>query len=182
MIRLFHVSETPDTKVFEPRSPTREDLDPNSRMVWAIAEDKIRNYLLPRDCPRVTFYATRESSPRDVERLMGYGGAKAVVAVESKWLPRILETVLYVYEFDPAGFVLEDEIAGYYIATTPQKPVAVTRVDNIPGELLKQPVELRIMPNLWGLRDEVVQSTLGFSIIRMANATPREAPNLTRNI
>ena len=37
-MRLFHVSEESDIKVFEPRIPTREDLDQNKGLVWAINE------------------------------------------------------------------------------------------------------------------------------------------------
>lgn len=39
--------------------------------------------------------------------------------------------------------------------------------------ILQRGVELRILPNLWSLRDAVVESTLEFSIIRWRNALPR---------
>jgi hypothetical protein len=50
---LFHVSEEPAVAEFSPR-PSQYTQDP---VVWAVHDDKIRNYLLPRDCPRVTCYA-----------------------------------------------------------------------------------------------------------------------------
>ena len=31
-------------------------------------------------------------------------------------------TTLYLYEFDPREFVLQDDIAGYYVAKTTQYP------------------------------------------------------------
>ena len=42
--------------------------------------------------------------------------------------------------------------------------------DDLILELLNRGVELRIVPSLWPLRDEVVKSTLQFSLIRMRNA------------
>lgn len=48
-MRLFHVSEEPDIKVFEPRLPTRKDLNQNIGLVWAIDEARLPNFLTPRD-------------------------------------------------------------------------------------------------------------------------------------
>ena len=64
MPRLFHVSDVSGIQVFEPRmSRTGEAL------VWAIEESKLANYLLPRDCPRVTFYAKPDTTKEvDVEK------------------------------------------------------------------------------------------------------------------
>ena len=41
------------------------------------------------------------------------------------------------------------------------------------SELRRRGVELRVLPNLWPLRDVVIASSLQFSIIRMRNALPR---------
>lgn len=35
-MRLFHVREEPDIHFFEPRIPSRNDLDKNVGLVWAI--------------------------------------------------------------------------------------------------------------------------------------------------
>ncbi len=49
---LFHVSEESGIKRFEPRA-----LEGGGKpVVWAIDDARLRNYLVPRDCPRVTFY------------------------------------------------------------------------------------------------------------------------------
>jgi len=61
---LFHVSETPGIERFEPR-PSSYVPDP---VVWAIDADRLRNYLVPRECPRVTFYAGPETTAADVGR------------------------------------------------------------------------------------------------------------------
>ena len=61
---LFHVSEELGIERFEPRpSPSADE-----PVVWAIDADRLRNYLLPRDCPRVTYYAGRATAAADVER------------------------------------------------------------------------------------------------------------------
>ena len=58
--RLYHVSETPDLTQFEPRVDAR-----GRNLVWAIGESRLHNYLLPRDCPRITYYATAATSAAD---------------------------------------------------------------------------------------------------------------------
>jgi hypothetical protein len=52
-------------------------------------------------------------------------------------------------------------------------PARVDVVDDAMAELLRRGVELRVVANLWPLRDAVVDSSLEFSIIRMRNAQPR---------
>jgi hypothetical protein len=58
---LFHVSEDRGIDVFEPRGADGKDA-----FVWAIDGERLRNYLLPRECPRVTYYADAASSAVDV--------------------------------------------------------------------------------------------------------------------
>jgi hypothetical protein len=169
-MRLFHISEKPNIREFVPQLSKRKD----KKLVWAITEDKLSHYLLPRDCPRVTFFPKDNSDPVDIKRLMGYTDAKVIIAIEKKWIPIIQGTIIYKYEFRTWDFVLDDKNAGYYITEKPQKPIAITIIDNILKELLKYDVELRIMPSLWKIREEVIKSTLNFSIIRMQNATPPE--------
>ena len=43
-MRLFHVSEEADIRRFEPRRPTRVDLDPETGLVWAIDEKHLPNF------------------------------------------------------------------------------------------------------------------------------------------
>ncbi|MDD3731571.1 MAG: hypothetical protein PHU88_04260 [candidate division Zixibacteria bacterium] len=77
---------------------------------------------------------------------------------------------MYRYEFNPAGFTLVDEVAGYWISRQPVIPLAMIKINNILSALLEHDIELRIMSSLWKLREEVIKSTLGFSIIRMNKA------------
>ncbi len=73
-MRLFHVSEEGNIQVFEPREPLRTDLDKSIKLVWAINEDRLVNFLTPRDCPRVTFHARETSTREDVEKYIDSRG------------------------------------------------------------------------------------------------------------
>jgi Family of unknown function (DUF6886) len=82
-VRLFHISEEPGIRVFEPRPSPRGCGCVDGRMVWAVDGDHIQNYLPPRDCPRVTFSAGRHSTAADMAALLGPGGATHVIAIEA---------------------------------------------------------------------------------------------------
>src|SRR5262249_30241036 len=157
-----HISEEPNIARFDPRPPPSASSGQTGLMVWAVDERLLHNYLLPRDCPRVTFYATPSSAPEDVARLIGASSATYVVAIESRWLPAVRSGVLYKYALPPQAFTAVDQGAGYYIARDPVVPLAVTRIDDILGALLARDIELRVMPSLWQLHDAVVASTLQF--------------------
>jgi uncharacterized protein DUF6886 len=162
---LFHVSEAPGIERFEPR-PSSYTTEP---VVWAIDEAHLRNYLLPRDCPRVTYYAGAETTGSDVERFLG--SSDAVVAVEAAWLERIRACRLHCYHLPPATFERIDACAGYFVSRTAVAPVAVDVYHDVMAALLKDRVELRFVPSLWPLRDAVAASTLMFSMICMRNAS-----------
>jgi uncharacterized protein DUF6886 len=169
---LFHVSEDGGIERFQPR-----DIDRISeRLVWAIDADRLRNYLVPRECPRVTYYAGVDTSQEDVNRFLG--SSTAVVAVEQAWLARLRSARLYCYQLPPDTFESRDSCAGYFVSRAPVVPLDVRVIDDCLSELIGRGVEVRVMSNLWHLRDVVVSSTLQFSIIRMRNALPRTAaPN-----
>ena len=168
--RLYHISDQSNITLFEPREPPSGAA--GKPVVWAIDAEHLPNYLLPRDCPRVTFYARPDSDPADVELLLRGVSAHRVIAIESAWLPKLRAERLYCYEFDAADFLTVDEIAGYYTSDTAVAPISETPIDDVLGELARHDVELRVMPSLWKLREAVIHSTLGFSVIRMRNAQP----------
>src|SRR5262245_37373935 len=140
---LFHVSEEPGIERFEPR-PSQYTDEP---VVWAIDAARLRNYLVPRDCPRVTYYAGHTTTPEDVERYLGL--SPAVVAVESGWWDRMRSCRLYCYHFPPQTFTCFDECAGYFVSRDPVAPVHVQILEDLTAELLSQGVELRFVPDLW---------------------------------
>jgi len=164
---LFHVSEVAGIERFDPR-PADSGGEP---VVWAIDSARLRNYLLPRDCPRVTFYAGEKTSAPDIEKFLG--SSKAVVAIESAWLDRLRSCRLYCYHMPPETFECIDRCAGYFVSHSPVVPAKVEVFDDLMAEIVRRGVELRIMPDLWNLHDAVAASTLQFSMIRMRNAQPR---------
>jgi len=167
--RIFHVSETPGITCFEPRPDAQ-----GRECVWAIGDTRLHNYLLPRDCPRVTYCATDTTNDADRSAFFSASGAQSVVAIEHRWFQALRDTQLHIYEFDPVNFVAEDSIAAYYVSLQAVTPIAQRVVADPAAELFERRVELRVLPSLWELRDAVVQSSLGFSIIRMRNARPRD--------
>ena len=64
-MKLFHVSEEADIEIFYPRIPARSDLDKNVGLVWAIDEERLPNFLTPRDCPRVTYHINKNTNETD---------------------------------------------------------------------------------------------------------------------
>ncbi len=99
-MRLFHYSEEPDIRVFEPRPSKYHD----HPVVWAIAEDQAQNFLTPRDCPRVTYGAGGNTTPEDAERWLGHGTANRVIAIESRWLAALRACTLYEYAMPAENF------------------------------------------------------------------------------
>jgi hypothetical protein len=165
---IFHVSEDPGIERFVPRA-IEEGGPP---VVWGIDEKMLRNYLLPRDCPRVTYYASTATGAGDIERFLG--SSEAVIAVEHAWLERIRSTRLYCYRLPGEAFVCVDRGAGYFTSREPVAPLAVVGYSDLLSELARRGVEIRILRDLWHLHDAVAASTLQFSMIRMRNARPRD--------
>ena len=168
MQHLFHLSEEAAIGHFVPRASSLT----SEPVVWAIDAARLRNYLVPRDCPRVTFYAGPATTSEDVQRFLG--SSPAVVAIESAWLERLRTARLYCYHFAPDTFECIDACAGYFVSRSAVVPVRVEVLEDLLCELQRR-AELRVLPSLWPLCDAVAASTLQFSIIRMRNAQPRPA-------
>jgi hypothetical protein len=163
---LFHVSEESDIAVFHPRP---SQIAPKAGpIVWAIDSPKLPNYLLPRDCPRVTFGLCGTTTPKDRERFGVDTGR--VVVIEAGWLQRVCASTLFLYELPTRAFRLFDDIAGYWVSTESVEPMRVTAVGDLPTAMTERGGELRVVRRLWPLHDAVATSTLAFSMIRMRNA------------
>lgn len=167
--RLFHISQESDIAVFHPRTSPSFFESITSDVVFAVSERLIHNYLLPRECPRVTYYAGDATSKADAKHFLP-PGSDYVVAVEHRWLAAIVTTRLFCYEFPADGFRVLDEGAGYYVSEQAVVPSAVTVIEDIPEALFEKGVELRFVRNLWPLAEAVKKSSMQFSLIRMRNA------------
>lgn len=166
-MKLFHLSDDPAIARFEPR-PSAYTEEP---VVWAISDQRIANYLLPRDCPRLCFRAGPESSQEDMERFLG--DDTVVIAVEEAWAERLASGKLHRYAMPRDGFVLKDESAGYWVSYGAIEPLGVEVLDDLPGAIAAEGVTLKVMPSLWALHDAVKESSLVYSMIRMRNAGVR---------
>lgn len=173
-MRLFHVSEEPDIDVFEPRKPYRNDLMDSPPLVWAIDDERLPNFLTPRDCPRVTYHIPDGYEGFIEPGLFSSSRSTHVVAIESEWFNRMCETVLYLYEFKVNDFHLQDSIAGFYVSEIRQKPENMIIVDDIFKEQFKRNVEIRVLDNLFDLREKIIRTSLHWSMCRMGNARPKE--------
>lgn len=171
-MRLFHVSEDFEIARFEPRPTERHSVP----AVWAIEEHLLPLYLTPRDCPRVCFRAGPDTTDEDRDRFFHRGGAQQVVAIEGYWFPQMMMGQLALYEMPAdAPWTLQDEAAGYWVCPEAVEPVERTIVDSLAGQISQRGFELRVVPSLIGLADEVVKSSVIYNLIRMENAEPVDA-------
>ena len=168
-MKLYHFSESSDITFFSPRE-AKAKYSLENGVVWAVSDELSWAYCLPRNCPRVKFCTTKETTDEEVELFLNGDSSKKVLAVESGWYERIISTKLYRYEFYPESFSIKDEIAGHYISEAPQKPISVTEISDLLKELFEQNVELRFLPELWDLREHLVKTKLGWGFYRMNNA------------
>ena len=175
-MRLFHVSEEAEITKFEPRIPTRNDLDSTVGLVWAIDENHLPNFLTPRNCPRVAYSLCAKTTQADIQRFFTCPTMRHVLIVEYKWLDAIRKTTLFLYEFDSEEFTLQDQTAGYYVARKTQYPKAKWEIQDLLSELCRRNVELRFVDNLWPIAKAIKNSTLHWSLCRMAFAQPETQP------
>jgi len=169
--RIFHVSDRSDIELFEPRSHASwPDLPPR---VWAVEERMLHTFLVPRNCPRITWYAIDTSTDEDVRRYMDGARTKHVVRVEEDWMDRIEDATLFLYELPAERFISFDPGAGYWTSTEPVAPTSVAEISDLPAAMTQRRVDFAALPSLWALHDAVAASTLQFSMIRMRFAQPR---------
>jgi hypothetical protein len=171
-MRLFHLSEESTIERFIPRMPKALHQTIQGPVVWAVAEPGLWTYLVPRDCPRITFAAQPETDPGDIERYLDGVPEKKVIALESAWFERCLGTTLYCYELDPARFSLYDPHAHYYLSVAQELPIEIREISSPLHELARIGIEVRITPSLWELRERIFHTSLSWGFIRMRNATP----------
>jgi hypothetical protein len=169
---LWHVSEVASIARFAPHvSATAAEPEP---LVWAVDTRHLPFYWFPRQCPRGTFWADSKTDPRDAERLLG--GATRVHAIEEGWLDRMHSAQIYAYRFPDETFEPHPDVGGYWVSRTAVEPLTVEPLGDLVALHEQSGIELRVLPNLWPLWDEVVASTLEFSGMRLRNAQPAPQP------
>jgi hypothetical protein len=169
---LLHFSEDPSISVFTPRPAKQKDLpDP---VVWAVGPRGASNFLLPRECPRITFGVWDRTTPEDAARFLSTSTARRVLVAEWSWLDRIRACTMYAYSMPPKTFEplgLHDG-ADHFVSRATVVPTGRRVITDLLAALAAHDAELRFVPTLWPLRDQVGASSLHFSIYRMSNASP----------
>jgi hypothetical protein len=156
---LWHVSEDDSIHRFEPRDS----------MVWAIGTRLLPLYWFPRDCPRATFWAESNTTELDVEHFLGGDRTRRVHVVEPEWLDRMRTQRVVAYRMPEATFVENDD--RFWLSAEPVEPLELIELGNLVERHEAAMIELRTDDDLIGFWDEVVASTLGYSGIRLRNAS-----------
>ena len=164
---LWHVSEDPAITVFHPHR-ARTALQDEPR-VWAVDTRHLPLYWFPRDCPRGTFWADPATTGADVAGFLG-DRSRRVHAVEPPWEARMRTAEVYAYRLPDDGFEPYEQAGGYWVARATVEPVEVRPLGNLVELHEAAGIELRVVPRLLELWNEVIASTLEFSGIRLANA------------
>ncbi|NUR25278.1 MAG: hypothetical protein HOV83_05420 [Catenulispora sp.] len=163
---VLHFSEDPTITVFHPHvAATARQADAYG---WAVDEHDAPSYWVPRQCPRAMAWADPATTPDDALRLLGPGTPR-VHTIEYAWLPALQTTTLYAYRLPRDAFrPLEGGAA--WVATETVTPLGPA--ENV-GDLLevhhRAGIQLRLEDRLWPWWDAVIDSTLGFSGIRLAH-------------
>jgi len=172
--RLFHYSDDNSIQQFVPRpvkTPSKRSESSewlNCPLVWAIDHWHQPMYLFPRDCPRILLWATGKSSLRDEKKYLGSTAARMVAYIEDRWVSRVNSETLYRYELPAASFETTGD-AGMWISDKTVIPLSKKVVNDLPGKLELENVELRVLDSLEPLSD-VWSSTVHASGIRLHNA------------
>lgn len=167
---VLHFSEDPGITEFAPHvARTAKEPTP---AVWAADADNAPSYWFPRQCPRAMAWNTAKTLGSDRQRILG-PHADRVHLIEYRWLHRMQTARVFAYRFDA------DEFTPYgdphephaYVAHHVVRPLAPAEPV---GDLLElheaAGIELRLSHSLWPWWNEVIESSVGFSGIRLRNA------------
>jgi hypothetical protein len=171
--QVLHFSEDPTITRFVPHvAATARQSAP---YVWAVGYDRAPDYWFPRGCPRAMAWARDTTSDADRDRVIGAGCGDRVHAIEYGWLSAMQNVRLFAYRLPADRFQLFGSPEPHaHVAVEPVEPLGAPEPV---GDLLRchaeAGIQLRVLSNLWAFWDVVTASTVGFSGIRLGNATPR---------
>jgi hypothetical protein len=167
---LYHFSENPDITVFHPHV-AKSSANQDEALVWAIDDWHAPMYYVPRDCPRVCFWAGAKTTPEDRERWLNHLEPRLVMVVEASWLERIRSVRLYRYTMPEASFSPAGHGGGHYVSREMINPLQVEPVGDLLAAIVNARVELRITARLGPMWKQICSSsTLDHSGTRLRNA------------
>lgn len=162
---LYHFSVDPDIKVFTPRT-----IGDNPPLVWCIDKEHCVNYFFPRQCPRIIYGKSPNTTSSDIDKFFEGTTFEKIITIPDYMEAELNTAVIYKYSFDESGFFLKDKIAGYYCNPEEVVPISVEPVDNLPEKIKAAGAELRFTNDLLALRERILNSTIdNFSMIRLKN-------------
>jgi hypothetical protein len=167
---LYHFSENADIALFRPHIAKTSAIR-DEALVWAIDAWHAPMYFVPRDCPRVCFWAGQNTTIEDRKRWLPVPEPRFVMVVETSWLERIRVTAVYRYTLPEASFVPVGNARGTYISRETVTPVRVEPVGNLLEAIASADVQLRELARIGPLWKQLESaSTLARSGIRLLNA------------
>jgi hypothetical protein len=170
--QLLHFSEDATITRFVPHvAATAQQTD---AFVWAVDHDRCPDYWFPRQCPRAMAWVRPGTTDEDRDRIIGAGCGTRVHAIEYGWLTAMREVRLYAYRLPAESFRPIGEPSPHaHVATVPVEPLGPAEPV---GDLFRcheeAGIQLRVLDKLWPFWEAVITSTVGFSGIRLRNATP----------
>ncbi|XVV11978.1 DUF6886 family protein [Actinoplanes sp. CA-131856] len=176
--QVLHFSEDPTIELFVPH--VAATAQQSEAYVWAVGHDRAPDYWFPRQCPRAMAWVAKGTSDEDRERIIGAGCGNRVHAIEYAWWDAMRTTTLYAYRLPSAPFhpIDDTDEPPAVVATEPVRPLAPPEpVGNLIDCHAAAGIQLRLLPNLWPFWDRVITSSLGFSAIRLRNASPHPNPD-----
>ncbi len=168
---VLHFSEDPDIDEFLPHI-ARTAAEPTA-YVWAVDAAHAPSYWFPRQCPRAMAWVTSTTTKADRMRILGRY-SRRVHMIEYAWLHRMQTIHLFAYRFDAAEFTPygNDHDPHAFVAQQPVRPLGPAEPV---GDLLalheQAGIELRLATDLWPWWEAVIATTVGFSGIRLRNAS-----------
>jgi len=162
---LWHMSENPSIEVFHPHHSELHAAD--EPLVWAVDTRYQWLYWFPRDCPRACWCADGETTDEDVERWLDGDRERRIAVIETGWLERVRCTNVYAYRLPPETFEPWDK---FFVSRETVVPLELVKLCDLLACHADAGNELRIAPALYPLWDDVIETTLDYSGIRLRNA------------
>ena len=165
---LWHVSENPSIERFMPH--VSADGRPRRTARLGDRHAASAGLLVPTRVPARDVLGRRASDPYDAARLLA--GSSRVHAIEAAWLDRMHSTQVFAYRLPEPSFEPHPEVGGYWVSRETVEPARGAPLGDLVALHEDAAIELRVLPNLWQLWNDVATSTLEFSGVRLHNAQP----------